>query len=179
MTTTVVVPDGTPILGNVSVQWVATIADTAAPKLATEISAAAPASWNVTGSIIAESWEPGQDVSKDSAPRRLSERNAYERFTTTTQQLADLQYVITPQGAAASVGKKVFETLTEGLAGYFVERLGLDARTAWAVGQFVNVIPVTLGPRLITGGTEEANDFMVLQPVGIRGARTQNVAIVT
>lgn len=177
---TVVVPNGVPVLGNTSVKWVATIAAPTAPKLATELNAAAPASMDISGYLLAEGWEPGQDVSKASAPRRLAERVAYERFTTTTLQIADLQYVIDPQGAAGSAGKKAYETLTEGLAGYLVERLGKDAKTAvWAVGQFVNVIPVVLGPRLIIGGTDDEADYTVIQPVSVTGSRVDNVAIVT
>jgi hypothetical protein len=176
----VVVPTGVPVLGNTSVRWVATIADVNAPKLATELNAAAPASLDISGYLLAEGWEPGQDAGKATAPRRLAERVAYERFTTTTLQIADLQYVISPQGAAASAGKKAYETLTEGLAGYLVERLGLDAKTsAWAVGQFVNVIPVVLGPRLIMGGTDDESDYTVIQPVSVTGSRADNKAIVT
>lgn len=176
----VIMPEGVPVLGNTSVRWVATIADAAAPKLATELNAASPASLDISCYLLADAWEPAQDVSKGSAPRRLCERSQFERFTTTTVQLGDLRYVISPQAAAASDGKKAYEVLTEGLSGYFVERLGLDAKTsAWAVGQFVNVIPVTLGPRLIVGDTDENGDYTVMQPVSIRSARTDNVAIVT
>jgi hypothetical protein len=175
-----IAPEGVPVLGNTSVRWVAAIADTSAPKLATELNASAPASLDLAGYILADAWEPGQDVSKGSAPRRLGQRSTVERFTTTTQNLGDLRYVISPQGAAGSDGKKAYETLTEGLAGYLVERLGLDAKSsAWAVGQFVNIIPVTLGPRLIVGDTDENGDFTVMQPVSVRATRVDNVAIVT
>lgn len=176
----VVIPDGTPVLGNTSVRWVASIADATAPKLTTELTATSPASLDISCYLLSDAWEPGQDVSKGSAPRRLCSRTQVERFTTVTQQLGDLRYIINPQAAAASVGKKAYEVLTEGLSGYLVERLGLDAKTSdWAVGQFVNVIPVTLGPRLIVGDTDENGDYTVMQPVSIRAARTDNVAIVT
>lgn len=176
----VVMPEGVPVLGNTAVKWVATIADTAAPKLATELNAASPASLDISCYLLADAWEPGQDVSKGSGPRRLCERSQFERFTTTTVQLGDLRYVISPQAAAGSDGKKAYEILTEGLSGYFVERLGLDAKTsAWAVAQFVNVIPVTLGPRIIVGDTDENGDYTVMQPVSIRSAIIPNVAIVT
>ena len=133
---------------------------------------------DISGSLLAEGWAPGQDVAKGSPPRRLSERTQYERFSTTTQQLGDLRYVINPQGAAASEGKKAYETLTEGLSGYVVERLGVDADATWTAGQFVNVIPAVLGPQLIVGDTDENGDYTVMQPVGVRAARTDNRAIV-
>jgi hypothetical protein len=176
----VIEPTGVPVLGNTSVRWVATIADTAAPKLATELNAASPASLDISCYLLADAWEPGQDVSKGAPPRRLCSRTQYERFSTTTLQLGDLRYVIAPQGAAGSDGKKAYEVLTEGLSGYFVERLGLDAKTSnWAVGQFVNVTPVTLGPRIIVGDTDENGDYTVMQPVSVTGPRAENVAIVT
>ncbi len=175
---TIIIPEGVPVLGNTSVRWVASIADPTEPTV-TELTAASPASLDISGYLLNENWTPAQDVGKGSAPRRLAERNQYERFTTTTVQLGDLRYVINPQAAAASEGKKAYETLTEGLSGYFVERLGLDAKTEdWDTGQFVNVIPVVLGPRLIVGDTDENGDYTVMQPVSIRSARTDNVAIV-
>jgi hypothetical protein len=176
----VVMPDGVPVLGNTSVRWVATIANTATPALATELNAAAPASLDISCYLTADSWAPSQNVAKGSPPRRLCQRSQFERFSTTTIQLGDLRYIIQPQAAAASAGKVAYETLTEGLSGYFVERLGLDAKnTAWAVGQFVNVIPVILGPRIIVGDTDENGDYTVMQPVSIRSARVDNVAIIT
>ena len=68
----------------------------------------------------------------------------------------------------------------EGSTGFFVERLGLDAETVDpAVGQFVNVFPVVLGPQTISGDTaDESAEFQVTQPVGITGQTRQNVAIV-
>jgi hypothetical protein len=166
-----------PVLGNTAVKWVAALADPDSPTV-TEVNAAAPATLDLSCYLLAEGWEPTHDVSKGAAPRRLCQRVQFERFSSTTLQLADLRYIINPQGAAASDGKKAYEALTEGLNGYFVERLGLDARTdAWSVGEFVNVIPVTLGPRLIAGDTDENGDYTVMQPVSVRSARFDNVAL--
>lgn len=176
---TVVFPEGIPVLGNTSVRWVTTIADTAAPKLATELSAASPASMDVSCYLIADAWEVTQDVANGSAPRRLCQTSLFERFTTTTIKVKDLQYIIDPQAAAASAGKKAKETLTEGLKGYFVERQGKDADIAWAVGQFVNVLPVTLGHQLIMTPSDDNADYVVMQPIAVRGDLVQNVAIVT
>lgn len=175
---TLIMPEGVPTLGNTAVKWVASIADAESPAL-TEVNATAPGSLDISLYLLAENWEPGQDTGRGTPPRRLGQRKQYERFNTTTQNLADLRYVVNPQGAAGSDGKKAYETLTEGLNGYFVERLGLDAKTsAWAAGQFVNVIPVTLGPRLIVGDTDENGDYTVMQPVSIRSERTDNVELV-
>lgn len=175
---TFVMPDGVPSLGNVSTRFALSIADKTAPKL-TELNAAFPASLDISGYLQAKGWKPGQDVGKGTPPRRLGQRTQYERFTTTTQKLDDLQYVISPQAAAATEGKKAYETLTEGLNAFFAERLGLDAETVdLALGQFVNIIPITLGPRIILAEDDENGDVMVMQAVSIRGKRIDNVAIV-
>jgi hypothetical protein len=175
---TVIMPEGVPVLGNTAVKWVAALADPDSPTV-TEINAAAPATLDLSCYLFAEGWGPTQDVSKGAAPRRLCQRVQFERFSATTLQLEDLRYIINPQGAAGSDGKKAYEALTEGANGYFVERLGLDARTDdWDTGDFVNVIPVTLGPRMIVGDTDENGDFSVMQPVSVRSARFDNVQIV-
>lgn len=175
---TVIMPEGVPVLGNTAVKWVAAIADVDAPT-ATEVNAAAPATLDLSCYLLADGWDPTHDVAKGAAPRRLCQRVQFERFSSTTLQLSDLQYIIDPQGAAGSDGKKAYEALGEGLNGYLVERLGLDARTdAWAAGDFVNVIPATLGPPLIVGGSDENGDYTVMQPVSVRSARVDNVELV-
>lgn len=173
----VIEPAGVAVLGNVNVIWVSAIASgTLAPSVA-ELTASSPASLDISGYLLAESWEPGQDVSKNASPRRLSQRSTFERITTTNLTIADLQYVFDPQAAAASDPVKAMEVLTEGLAGFFVERQGKDRNTAVAAGQFVNVIPVTLGPQLPMSPSDDGADFIVQQPVSVRSARKNRVAI--
>lgn len=175
---TIIMPEGVPTLGNTSVRFVASIADTAQPDI-DELTASAPASLDISCFLMAEGWQPGQDVSRGSAPRRLCQRSTVERITSTTQTLADLSYSFAPQAAPGADGKKAYETLTEGKSGFFVERLGLDARTdAWAPGDYVNIIPVTLGPQLIVTPTDEAGEYQVTQAVSVRASRTDNVVIV-
>jgi hypothetical protein len=166
---------GIPVLGNFSILWVPTIADIDAPSLATELGASA---FDLSCYLLADGWEFSTDSNKGTAPRRVCQTSQFERFTTSTYKLKDLRYIIQPQAAAASDGKDAFETLTEGLNGYFVERLGMDPDTALAAGQFVNVIPVTLGEQTIMGGDGDNDDFVVFQPVSVRGTPTQNVALV-
>lgn len=174
---TEIYPEGVPVFGNTAVRFVAAITSLTAPSLA-EIMAAAPASLGVTGYLLAENWSPNQDAAKGTSPRRLGQTQVFERFNATTLKLDDLRYAFSPQGAAASDGKKAYETLTEGKIGYFVERLGVDRNATWAIGQFVNIIPVVLGPQLIAGDTDENGDFTVMQPVSIRAARSDNKALV-
>lgn len=175
---TIIMPEGVPTLGNTSVRWVASIASLDAPEL-DELTATAPASLDITCFLMADGWQPGQNVSRGNAPRRLCQRSTIERITSTTQTLGDLSYSFDPQGAQGSDGKKAFEALTEGKQGFLVERLGLDARTdAWAKDDFVNILPVTLGPQLIVAPTDEAGEYMITQAVSLRSTRVDNVQIV-
>jgi len=176
---TVIMPEGVPTLGNTSVRWVASIADLDEPTL-TELTAAAPASLDISCFLMEDGWQPGQNVNRASAKRRLCQRTTVERITSTVQTLGDLGYSFDPQAADASDGKKAYTTLTEGKAGYFVERLGLDAKTdAWAADDFVNIIPVTLGPQLIVAPTDDGAEYQITQAVSVRSARIDNVKIVT
>lgn len=175
---TIIIPEGTPSLGNVKTSLVSAIAALATPKL-TEITAAAPASLEITGYLQARGYKPDQDVSRGVPPRRLHQRTQFERFNTTTQKIDDLMYVINPQAAAASDGKKAYEALTPGLKAFFVERHGLDAEVVpWTVGDWVNILPITLGPRIILSEEDENGDVFVKQAVSIRAARKDNVQIV-
>ena len=170
-------PTGVTAQGNVKVIYVATIADPTAPKL-TETGAAS--SLDLSCFLYEGGWAPTQDTAKGPAPRRLCSRIVYEKFGTTTQSLADLQYAVQPQAAAASDGKKAMEKLVEGATGWLVERLALDAVTVdMAIGQFVNVRPVVFGPQLISGDTsDEFAEFMITQPVSQTGPTRVNRAMV-
>ena len=168
-------PNGVNVQGAVKVIWVETLTNPANPSLA-EINAAT--SLDVSQMLYEGGWQPGVTANKVSAKRRLGSRKVYEKFGTTTETLADLQYVVDPQAAAGSDGKKAYEAFTESSTGYFVERLGLPIESDVATGQFVNVYPVVMGPQTITGDTaDESSEFQVTQPVGITGATHQNVIV--
>lgn len=174
---TIVMPEGVPTLANTAVKWVASIADPSAPTLA-ELTAAAPASLDVSCALYADAFQPTQDVSRSNAPRRLCSRTSLSRITDVTRSLPDITYAIEPQAATGSDGKEPFETLTEGLSGFLVARFGLDAKTeAWAAGQFVSVYPVTLGPGLVMNPQDDGAEYMVSQPLDVRGDISQLVAI--
>lgn len=175
---TMIYPEGVPTLGNTTHIWVAAIANPAAPKLS-ELTAAAPASLNISCALYAGSFAPTQAVSRAAAPRRSCEREQFERTTSVTRSIPDISYAISPQAAAGSDGKKAHETLTEGKVGFIVERMGLDVKTAdLAVGQFVNVYPVALGPSLIGAPSEDGSEYQVTQAIDLRSKPIQGVAIV-
>ena len=115
-------------------------------------------------------WAPTAEANKGAAPRRLCSKRDFEKFGTTTESIGDLQYTIDPQAAAASDGKKAYEMLVDGTAGYLTERLGKDAQDDdFAVGDFVIVRPVLFGPQTITGDpSDEFAEFTVNQPVAVQ-----------
>ena len=170
-------PTGVNAQGAVKVTWVQTIANTASPSLA-EINAGT--SLDVSLMLYEGGWQPGVNANKVSAKRRLASRKVYEKFGTTTETMGDLAYSFDPQAASGSNGKKAFEKFIEGTTGYFVERLGLDASSVdFAVGQFVNVYPVVLGPQTPVADTaDEAAEVQIVQQVGITGQSQKNKAVV-
>jgi hypothetical protein len=178
----IIFPEGITARGKIKLKAVLTMANTATPALATEINAAS--SLDVSCFVYGDGWAPNLEQNKVEAPLRLCTKRTVDKFGNVKFTLQDLHYVVDPQGAPASNNVKAYETLTPGLKLYFVERQGLDAElTNYAVGQFVNVHPIELGPeRLITGDpSDEANEFMVIHPMAYQAPYkpTQRVAIVT
>lgn len=174
---TMIYPEGVSTLGNTTHIWVASIDDITEPTLA-ELTAATPATLDISCSLYAGAFAPTQSVNRAAAPRRSCERDVFERTTSVTRSVPDISYAINPQAAAGSDGKLPFETLAEGKVGYIVERMGLDARTSdLAAGQFVNIYPVTLGPALIVAPSEDGSEYQVTQAIDLNGKPVQNVAI--
>jgi hypothetical protein len=164
-------PNGVGVQGNIKVIWVETLTNPDAPTTA-EIGAGT--SLDVSYYLYSGGWAPGVTSNRVTAPRRLASRKSRERFGTTTETLGDLVYVVDPQSAAGSDGKKAYEALTEGSTGYFVERPGEDADSDIVAGDFVNVYPVEVGPQVISGDpSDEAAEFQVTQPVSVTGDRKQ------
>lgn len=177
---TIIFPEGVRVRGRTSLKWVPTLADPTAPSLATEVNAAG--ALDISCFVYADSWTPAQEQNKGEAPLRLCTEVTVDEFGNLKYTLPDLSYIIDPQAAAATDGVKAYETLTPGLVGYIVERLGLRAKTeAFVVGQFVTVWPIELGPQLQTGDrSDEFAQFTVMQPIRVSdpGEPWQRVALV-
>lgn len=137
------IPAAIPSDGTVSVRWVPAIADTTAPKLATEI--------NAVGSValecyLKENFSP--DASTDAVEdRRMCSKQVFQTAGTTTVTISDLIGVYDPQDLAA-VASKAYVALAPGANGFLVVRWGVDVDTAWTVGDLVDVFPVTIANRI-------------------------------
>lgn len=156
-------PAGVTAQGNTKVLFTPT-ADREAPSLAT-----LTGTGSLDVSCFLQTWAPAAEANKGTAPRRVCSKRRFEKFGTTTESIGDLSYVVDPQGAEGSDGKLAYEALTEGTTGYFVERLGKDVDTDFAVGDFVVVRPVLFGVQVITGDvTDEFAEFVVTQAVAVQ-----------
>jgi hypothetical protein len=173
---TVVFPTGVKAQGNIKVSWVPTFTNYLAPTVA---QVTATGSLDLSCFLHSDGFNPTVDSNKGNPPRRLCTKKQYEQFGSTTYSLADLSYVVDPQGVALSNPMLAYEKLIPGTAGFFAVRNGLDAQLVdWTAGQFVSVWPVTLGDRLIMGDpTDEFAEFTVSQSVIVTADRAERVAL--
>lgn len=158
---TVTYPESTPVLGNISVKAVLTVADLAAPKLATEINA--PSSVDL--SCFLRPFDTGIKTGSGSAPDRLCTTITLENPGRTTFSAFELHYVYDPQAADTTPDNKAKSILVKDTVLYLVIRKGLDARnTPYAVTQQVETWKVRLG-RQDRGmsGTGDQDEFEIVQ----------------
>lgn len=169
-------PNGVQTFGKEKWSFVTTIANKNAPTAA-EINAAS--SLDISGFLYSEGFEGfNAEPSRVNAPRRVLDTVVNQSLGTTTFSMSDLLYSYDPQAAAASDGKKALEKLVEGTTGYFVRRLGIDADTDFAAGQFVDVVPVALGPQVpVKTSSGEEGEAAIRQAVSVTGEIARNKAI--
>lgn len=160
-----VMPEGVPTLGNISVKAVATLTSPAAPKLATELNGAG--SEDISLHLYPAGWGPTADTPTGTAPARLGSRKIRQSLNRTTYSMPGLQYVYDPQADDGDPGQEAFDLLKEGVQIHLVERRGLDAESdAWAVGQKTRDHYVTLGPQVPMGDpTDENAEFYIMQTI--------------
>lgn len=159
---TIVFPNATKSQGATSLIAVQTITTLTAPKIATELNATT----SVNASCYAYgSFDPTATTNKGNPPPRLCTTVQFEQFGLTSFAIPDIQYVYNPQAADTDPANKVKSVLVEGTTVYFVIRRGLNAQaSALAVGQFVDVFHVRLGPQNRgTTGTDEYSEFAITQ----------------
>ena len=120
-----------------------------------------------------------QDVEKVTLPRLMCEATQYQSNGPVTYTMPDVQVSFSPQAAALSSGKGAWEKLVEGTAGWLWRRQGIAPDVDLAAGQFVDLIPVDVGPALPTqSGTGTDAVFTSLHPFSITGKPIFNIALV-
>lgn len=174
---TVVYPTATKSQGNVSVTVVQTIASLSAPDLSAEINAGTSVD---VSCFLYSGGSTTTTTNKGNAPRRICTTNQLEQFGNTTYDVVDLQYVYNPQADGTDPANKAKATLTPGSSVYLIFRNGLDAQnTAYAAGQFCDIVHVKLGPqnRGMTGDGE-FDEFAISQSVVALAPPTYDAVIV-
>jgi hypothetical protein len=131
----------TPADGNVLVKLVAAIADTSAPKVATEINAAG--SIDISCYLTGGGYKPSlsEQVITD---ERLCTTQTYEQKGRSQRGL-EVEYIDNTNSANQTTYNKAKDTLVPGTVQYLVVRTGLPYTTAAAAGQKFTVYPITAG----------------------------------
>lgn len=163
------VPPALDVSGNLVIWWVATIADTSAPKAATEIGAAT--SFRVTHSFTPTGFalDGDQEITTDD---RLALVQALEALGKQTNTLGTLEYVDSDAaGSAAVVLKPTAPATTK--SGYFVVRRNVSNGVLAAAAQKVQVIPVTLGAQIKP--IQQDGKFRIKQRSSITGSIIEGV----
>jgi len=131
----------TPADGNTLVRIVAAIADTSAPKVATELLAVS--SVDISCYLTAGGWKPSlsEQVISD---ERLCTTQTYEQKGRSQRGL-EAEYVDNTNTSVSATFNKAKDTLIPGTPMFIVVRTGLPYTTALAAGQKVTVYPITPG----------------------------------
>jgi hypothetical protein len=167
------VPPGVVADGTWTVVFVTTIANPAAPSLATEINAGS----SVDGSCLLtkDGLSLGVDVSTIT-DERLCSVQVFEENGTYTYTFEDIQYIIDPQNPT-SASNKLYALLTANLKLYAVIRVGKSVDIPMAAGDKVWVMPIQVGPSIPL--PPEANTKLrASQSVKVNGVVNRDVAVV-
>lgn len=158
---TVIYPEATSVQGNTKIVAVATIADTSAPSLATEIGAAG----SVDISCFIRDWNPELQSNQGNAPSRLCTTVQLPVEGNTQFSPIEIRYVYDPQAATSTDDNKARLLLAQGAEFYFVVRKGLDAQaTDWAASQYAEVWKVRCGRQnYVRSGEDEFSEYEISQ----------------
>lgn len=155
-------PNAAPTYGRKNWIFVPTVAATTLIPTAIEVNAAG--SLDFTNIVFADGTDkPTQTTNRVTAVRRMGDTVVPEQQGVTTIAGGNLTYQIDPQAATGSNGKKAFEKFVAGTTGFLVERLSKLNSTTPAVGDFVNVYPISFGPTQVG----EAGDGETAEGAGV------------
>lgn len=159
--------------GMVKVAWVLAIANTGAPKLATEIKAATSVE-DIT-CWITNAFTPNAELQMIE-DRRMCSKQTFQSIGTVMWSIEELNYLFDPQNPG-SENNKVYEAMVDGQIGFLVVGWGKDAEEDWAIGDVVDVFPVELGPR-VPMPPESNSKLRVKQKPSVIGNVVRDVALV-
>lgn len=153
-------PEAIPSLGNTKVVVTDSVADETAPSLATEINAATSEDLSLT----IRDWNPTISENSGTAPRRLGTTTQMPLQGLSNYEPIEVRYPYDPQGDDTDPDNAAKAALVEGAVKDFVVRKGVDAETAFAVDDEVEVWSVRCG-RQNRGrsGDDEFAEYEIVQ----------------
>lgn len=172
----VVIPVGVKAEGTLKVAYVPTIATPTAP---TVVEVTAAGALDVSFFFTAGNFKPGGDQARGE-DRRVGSKQTFEVLGREKPTIADLEYIIDPQAAAATPTNKAMELFQAGVSGFFVVRYGLDAElTDFLAAQKVDVWPITLGAqfKVELADNDEFAKIRMKQPVAVTGLVRKQAAL--
>ena len=159
---TIIFPEATPVLGNIKVKGVLTLAAPAAAKLATEVNAATSLDLSC---FLRPSFSPTAETASETAPPRLCTTIDLPIEGRTNIPAFDLRYIYDPQAADTVDANKAKALLQPGVIIHLLLRKGLNSRlTDYAVGQRYETWKVRLGRQnFVTSGDDGGGEFEISQ----------------
>lgn len=152
---TVSYPESVPTLGNIKVIAVTAVASLTAPSLATEVGAGT--SVEMSGAFMASGWSPATTQGKTTKQRRLASTSDTEILTPALHQVGTLMW---SNGDPQSPDTDIDGIMVEGALIYWIERLGVDADTAFAASDEVVTHYLRLGkPYRVYDPTADNGEF--------------------
>lgn len=167
--------EGVSTQGNETVIYVPTLATPGTPKL-TEVGAAVATALNLGFALRGFAPNAEQGTSEDV---RLASVQTFESPGRVKPTIDDVTYVYDPQ-AVDQADNIHYDTLKPGVTGFLVDRRGIPATTAPAVGQLVDVYPIQCGAqrRVAVDPSAEGGKFEIIQKFFITGTVEYDVALI-
>lgn len=152
----------------VAEQWgfTPTVADPNSPSL-TEINSASglTLTYYFLGDMDAIA---SQNVERVNLPRSLGEASTPESLGTTTWGGGTMRAIWDPQGATSTDDVKAWETLVEAATGFAWNAQNIAPDATLAVGDFIDLYSIEIGPRFPTKTTTGSDAIWVFDaPIGI------------
>lgn len=157
---TVYYPEATPVQGNRKVVAATTVANAAAPSLASEINAAT----SVDLSLTIRDWNPQVTVNSGQAPPRLGTKQQMPQEGRAQYAAIEIRYPYDPQADDTDPNNEAKALLAEGTELAFITFDGVDAEGTVAVGDQSVTWEVRCGRQTRTrSGDDEFAEFEISQ----------------
>jgi hypothetical protein len=158
---TVIFPEATPVLGNLKVAVLDTVATTTAPDLSSEIGAAG----TVDISCFIRNWNVEISTNTGTAPPRVCTTLDLPQSGRSSMSPIELRYIYDPQDADDSSDENTLKAkLVEGTELFVVVRKGIPYATAFTAGDAVETYKVRVGRQnRVTSGDDDLAEFEISQ----------------